>query len=89
MHMFPFWGNAIGKGINFPEIIIKNGINLHNFGIRNGTDFQDFRMKCKVGYTFSKICVTVRLGILFQKIGLRLIKNGYLDTEKRITFAQI
>ena len=25
-------GNAIGKGIYFPDIGIKNGINLHNFG---------------------------------------------------------
>ena len=38
-------GNAIGKGIYFPEIGIKNGINFHNFGKRNGTDFQDFSMK--------------------------------------------
>ena len=27
---------------------------FHNFGVRNGTDFQDFGMKYKVGYTFSK-----------------------------------
>ena len=44
-------GRAIGKGIYFPDIGIKNGINFYNFGIRNGTDFQDFGMKYKVGYT--------------------------------------
>ena len=47
-------GRAIGKGIDFPDIGIKNGINFYNFGMRNGTDFQGFGMKYKEGYTFSK-----------------------------------
>ena len=54
LHIFRVRGRAIGKGIDFPDIGIKNGINFHNFGIRNGTDFQDFGMKYSVGYTFSK-----------------------------------
>ena len=51
--LYIFWvrGRAIGKGIYFQDIGIKNGINFHNFGIRNGTDLQDFAMKYKVGYT--------------------------------------
>ena len=54
LHTFWVRGRAIGKGIDFPDIGIKNGINFHNFGIRNGTDFQGFGMKYKEGYTFSK-----------------------------------
>ena len=56
VHFVYFWvrGRAIGKGIDFPDIGIKNGINFHNFVTRNGTDFQDFFMKCKIRYTFSK-----------------------------------
>ena len=54
LHIFWVRGRAIGKGIDFPDISIKNGINFHTFGIRNGTDFQGFGMKYKVGYTFSK-----------------------------------
>ena len=54
LHTFWVRGRAIGKGIDFPDIGIKNGINFHNFGIRNGTDFQGFDMKYKEGYTFSK-----------------------------------
>ena len=70
-----FWvqGRAIGKGIYFPDIGIKNGINFHNFGIRNGTYFQDLYMK----YISSDILfrkIGIRSGILFQKIGKR---NGY------------
>ena len=51
-----FWvrGRAIGKGIDFPDIGIKNGINFHNFGIRNVIDFQDFCMEYKVRHNFSK-----------------------------------
>ena len=45
LHIFRVRGRAIGKGIDFPDIGIKNGINFHNFGIRNGTDLQDFGMK--------------------------------------------
>ena len=47
-------GRAIGKGIYFPDIGIKNDINFCNFGIRNSADFLDFGMKYEVGYTFSK-----------------------------------
>ena len=36
LHIFWVRGRAIGKGINFPDIGIKNGINFHNFGISNG-----------------------------------------------------
>ena len=54
LHIFLVRGSAIGKGIYFPEIGIKNGINFHYFRIRNGTEFQDFGIKYKVGYTFSK-----------------------------------
>ena len=43
--IFRVRGRAIGKGIYFPDVGIKNGINFHNFGIRNGTYFQDFDMK--------------------------------------------
>ena len=42
LHIFRVRGRAIGKGIYFPDIGIKNGINVHNFGITNGTYFQDF-----------------------------------------------
>ena len=76
-------GRAIGKGIYFPNIGIKNGINFHNFGIRNnGTKFQDFAMKYKVGYTFSKIGISV--GTLFPKIGIR---NRYVSLEPRWHFS--
>ena len=50
--IFRVQGHVIGKGIDFPDIGIKNGINFHNFGIRNGTYYQDFDLKYKVGYTF-------------------------------------
>ena len=69
-----FRGRAIGKGIDFPDIGIKNGINFHNFSVRNGTDFQDLGMKCSVGYAFSKNWYKERI-LLFQKIGIR---NGYV-----------
>ena len=65
LHIFQVRGRAIGKGIYFPDIGIKNGINVHNFGIRNGTNFQDFGMKYKVGYTFSKI--GTRNGYVFDR----------------------
>ena len=55
-------GRAIGKGIYFPDVGIKNGINFHNFGIRNGTYFQDLYMKY------------ISSNILFRKIGIR---SGY------------
>ena len=74
LHIFWLPGHAIGKGIYFQDIGIKNGINFHNFGIRNGTDLQDFAMKYKVGYTFSQNWY-ISSGILFQKIGIR---NGYV-----------
>ena len=54
LHIFWVRARAIGKGIDFPDIGIKNGINFHTFGIRNVTDFQGFGMKYKVGHTFSK-----------------------------------
>ena len=73
LHIFWLRGRAIGKGIYFQDIGIKNGINFQNFGTRNGTDLQDFAMKYKVGYTFSKIGISS--GLLFQKIGIR---NGYV-----------
>ena len=41
---------------------------FHNFGIRNGTYFQDFGMKNKVGYTFSKNWYKVGSGILFKNL---------------------
>ena len=43
-------GRAIGKGIDFPDIGIKNGITFYNFSIRKGTDFEDFDMKPKVPF---------------------------------------
>ena len=30
----------MGKGIDFPDIGIRNGIDFHNFGTRNGTNFK-------------------------------------------------
>ena len=39
LHIFWVQGRAIGKGINFPDIGVKNSINFHNFSIRNGTEF--------------------------------------------------
>ena len=54
LHIFWVRRRAIGKGIYFQDIGIKNGINFHNFGIRNGTDLQDFAMKYKFRYTFLK-----------------------------------
>ena len=30
LHIFWVWGRAIGKGIYFQDIGIKNGINFHN-----------------------------------------------------------
>ena len=53
-HIFWVRGRAIGKGIDSPDIGIKNGINFHNFGIRNlsTVDFQGLGMKYKLGYTF-------------------------------------
>ena len=74
LHIFRVRGRAIGKGIYFPDIGIKNGITFHNFGIRNGTYFQDFYMKyIRSDILFRKI--GIRSGILFQKIGTR---NGYV-----------
>ena len=35
LHIFWVRGRAIEKGIDFPDIGIKNGINFHNFCIRN------------------------------------------------------
>ena len=67
LHIFRVWGRAIGKGIYFPDIGIKNGINFHNFGIRNGTYFQDSYIKyIRLGILFRKI--GIRSGILFQKL---------------------
>ena len=54
LRIFLVRGRAIGKGIYFPKIGIKNGVNFHKIGTKNGTDFQDFGMKYNVGYTFSK-----------------------------------
>ena len=74
LHIFRVRERAIGKGINFPDIGIKNGINFHNFGIRNGAYFQDLSMKhIRSDALFRKI--GIRSGILFQKIGTR---NGYV-----------
>ena len=74
LHIFRVRGRAIGKGIEFPDICIKNGVNFHNFGKRKGTDFQDFGIKYKIGYTFFE-----KLGqgwvYFFQKI---VIRNGYV-----------
>ena len=49
--MLMFWarGHAIGKGIDFPDIGIRNSIDFHNFGIRNDTDIQDVGLRFKVG----------------------------------------
>ena len=55
LHIFRVRGRAFGKGIDFPDIGIKNGINFQHFGTRNGIPiFEDFGMKYKVGYTLSK-----------------------------------
>ena len=35
-------GRVIGKGIDFPDISIRNGFDLHNCGIRNGNNFSRF-----------------------------------------------
>ena len=74
LHIFRVRGRAIGKGIYFPDIGIKNGINFHNVGIRNGIYFQDFYMKCIRSDILSRK-IGIRSGILFQKIGIR---NGYV-----------
>ena len=77
LHIFRLWERAIGKGIYFPAIGIKNGINFHNFGIRNGTDLQDFYLKyIRSDILFRKI--GIRSGILFQTIGIRNKRNGYV-----------
>ena len=70
LHIFRVRGRAIGKGIYFLDIGIKNGSNFHNLGIRNGNYFQDFYMKyIRLDILFRKI--GIRSGILFQKIGIR------------------
>ena len=69
LHIFRVRGRAIGKGIDFPDIGIKNGINFHNFSMSNGTDFQNFRMKYKAGYTFSKYWYKERV-YFFKKLVL-------------------
>ena len=56
LHIFWVLGSAIGKGIDLPDIGIRNGIEFHNFGIRNGTD-SSFWYK------------NVRSGVLSRKIG--------------------
>ena len=67
LDIFRVRGRAIGKGIYFPDIGIKNGISFLDFGIRNGTYFQDFYMKYIISdITFRKI--GIRSGILFQKL---------------------
>ena len=70
LHIFWVRGRAIGKGIYFQDIGIKNSINFHNFGIRNGTDLQDFALKYKVGYTFSQN---------WYKFGYTFSKNWYTE----------
>ena len=79
-------GRAIGKGIFFPDIGIKNGINFHTFGLRNGTDFQNFCMKYKVGYTFLKI--GIRSGILFKNLvegtGMCLKPRWYVPDQNLV-----
>ena len=75
--MFQVRGRAIGKGINFPDIGIKNGINFHNFGIRNGTDFQGFGIECEVGYTFSKNWYKVGY-TFFKTFSYKERRNGYV-----------
>ena len=37
LHTFWVRGHAIGKGIDFTDICIRNGIDFHNFGMKNGT----------------------------------------------------
>ena len=52
LHIFWVPRCAIWKGIDFPDIGIRNHIDFNNFGIRNGTNLQDFGMKYKFRYTF-------------------------------------
>ena len=70
LNVFRVRGGAIGKGMDFPDIGIKNGVNFHNFGMRNSTDFQDFGMKYNFGYTFSKS---------WYKVGYTFSKNWYKE----------
>ena len=77
LHIFWESGSAIGKGIYFPDIGIKDCINFHKFGrpsLRNGTNFEDFGMKYKVRYTFSKN---------WYKVGYAFSKNWY---KERVCF---
>ena len=85
LHIFRVGGRAIGKGIYFPDICIKNGINFHNFGIRNVTYVQDFGMKYKVGYTFSKNWYKVEYAFSknWYKVGYAFSKHWY---EARVCF---
>ena len=55
--LYTFWvqGRAIGKGINF-----------HDLGIRNGINFCNFRNWFRVGYAFSESWYKV--GYIFEKL---------------------
>ena len=74
LHVFWVRGRAIGKGIDFPHICIRNGIGFYNFGMRKGTNFQDSSVRFKVLVYFIRK-IGIRSGIPFPKIGIR---NGYV-----------
>ena len=48
-------GRAIGKGIDFHDLGIRNGIDFHDFGTRNGIDFAIFAIGIGSGMHFRKI----------------------------------
>ena len=81
LHIFWVRGRAIGKGIYFLDIGIKNSLNYHNFGIMNGADFLDFGMKYKVGYTFLKNWYKVGYTFLknWHKVGNTFSKTWYKE----------
>ena len=53
LHIFWVRRRAVGKGIDFPDIGIRNGIDFHNLWYKErGINFQDFGMKYRVEYIY-------------------------------------
>ena len=73
---FGYGDVPLGRVSIFKIMVLRteNGINFHNFGVRNGTDLQDFAMKYKFRYTFSKN---------WYKFGYTFSKNWY---KERVCF---
>ena len=84
--LYIFWVRvpAIGKGIDFHDLGIRNGIDFHDFGRRNGINFRNFHNLYRVGYAFSENWYKV--GYIFlkdwYKVGYTFWKNWYKEPAR-------